>query len=152
MLGQLFKGRPSSKYIQFLRSILVSNVSFLLDFSLCLLFVGGLGMNYILATALSFTAGSSLNYSLSVLWVFEGDKSSRRLEFLLFLAISAIGLALNGLGMYLLAGIANLHYLVARVASASSVFLFNYFCKKYLLFGWLKDSGFLGLVHRDRRG
>jgi putative flippase GtrA len=152
MLRQLFKGRPSSKYIQFLRSILVSNVSFLLDFSLCLLFVGGLGMNYLFATALSFTAGSSLNYFLSVLWVFEGDRSSRRLEFLLFLAISLVGLALNGLGMYLLTGLASLHYLLSRVGSASAVFLFNYFTKKYFLFGWLEKRGFLGLAHRENRG
>lgn len=152
MLGQLFKGRPSSKYIQFLRSILVSNVSFLLDFSLCLLLVGSLGLNYILATTLSFTAGSSLNYLLSVLWVFEGDKSGRRIEFLLFLAISFVGLGLNALGMYLLTGLAGLHYLLSRVGSASAVFLFNYFAKKYFLFGLLERRGFLGLAHRDPRG
>lgn len=152
MLGQLFKGRPGSKYIQFLRSILVSNVSFLLDFSLCLLLVGSLGLNYILATTLSFTAGSSLNYLLSVLWVFEGDKSGRRIEFLLFLAISFVGLGLNALGMYLLTGLAGLHYLLSRVGSASAVFLFNYFAKKYFLFGLLERRGFLGLAHRDPRG
>jgi putative flippase GtrA len=152
MLGQLFKGRPGSKYIQFLRSILVSNVSFLLDFSLCLLLVGSLGFNYILATTLSFTAGSSLNYLLSVLWVFEGDKSGRRIEFLLFLAISFVGLGLNALGMYLLTGLAGLYYLLSRVGSASAVFLFNYFAKKYFLFGLLERRGFLGLAHRDPRG
>jgi putative flippase GtrA len=152
MAAQLFKGKPNSKYIQFLRSILVSNASFLLDFLLCLLFVGKLGMNYLLATALSFTAGSSLNYLVSIIWVFEGQKDQRKLEFALFLAISCIGLALNALGMYLLTGLGHVHYLLSRVASASTVFLFNYFSKKYFLFGWLEEHSFLGLAHRDRRG
>jgi hypothetical protein len=54
--------------------------------------------------------------------------------------------------MYLLTGLAGLYYLLSRVGSASAVFLFNYFAKKYFLFGLLERRGFLGLAHRDPRG
>jgi Predicted membrane protein len=142
-IEDLLHGRPNSKRVQFLRSILVSNASFLLDYALCLLFVGGLGLDYLVSTALSFTAGTSLNYLLSIRWVFEGDKDGRTLEFALFLAISLVGLALNGLGMYLLTGLCRVRYFISRPLVATTVFLFNYYCKKYLLFG---------LAHRGRRG
>lgn len=167
-VSELFRGKTDSSRVQFLRSVLVSNVAFLVDFLLCLLFVGTLGIGYVPATAMSFTLASILNYRLSILWVFEGDKEERRLEFLAFLAVSFVGLGLNALGMHLFANVLGVHYLVARVMAASLVFLFNFGCKKELVFGWLArhpeiSRGFarglgrslgraFGLAHRGKRG
>lgn len=147
----LFRDRTDSSSVQLLRSVLVSNVSFLLDFGLCLLLVGSLKLHYVVATLLSFTAGSLMNYALSILWVFDGNRDERRIELVAFLAVSFIGLGLNALGMYLFTGLLHLHYLVSRVAAATLVFFFNYACKKHLVFGILATAT-LGLAHRRRRG
>jgi len=125
---------PKSKYEQFLRSVLVSNLSFLLDLGLCAFLVEQLGLEYMIATLFSFTAGSCLNYLLSILWIFEGDRQKRKVEFSFFIAISFIGLGLNSLGMYLFTSVAGWFFLYSRIVSAAIVFLFNYLCKKYLLF------------------
>lgn len=152
MLKHLLLGRADSSQAQFLRSVLVSNVSFALDFSICLLLVGRLKLNYVLATALSFTAGTVLNYLLTVAWIFDNrPMRKRRLEFSFFILLSAIGLGLNSLCMLIFTGLLRLHYLLSRVVSATSVFFFNYFCRKYILF---RDSRLVRLLSRieDRRG
>jgi putative flippase GtrA len=146
MLKELFVGKTDSGKAQFLRSVLVSNVSFALDFCVCLLLVGRLKLNYLAATALSFTAGTALNYALSVLWVFyERPVDNRRLEFGFYLFISALGLGLNSLSMLFFTGLLRLHYLVSRVLSATLVFFFNYFARKKLLFS---QSRFTAIVER----
>jgi putative flippase GtrA len=134
MCADRLRAKPESKYGQFLRSILVSNLSFLLDLCLCAFLVESFRLDYMVATLFSFTAGSGLNYLLSILWIFESERSKRKVEFSLFLAISFIGLGLNSLGMYLFTSVAGWFFLYSRIASAAIVFLFNYFCKKYLLF------------------
>jgi putative flippase GtrA len=145
MLKALFVGKTDSGKAQFLRSILVSNVSFALDFSVCLLLVGRLKVNYLAATALSFTAGTALNYALSVLWVFdERPVEDRRLEFGFYLFISVLGLGLNALSMLLFTGLLRLHYLVSRVLGATLVFFFNYFSRKKLLFSSSRFSAIVG--------
>jgi putative flippase GtrA len=132
-----FLDKTDSSSQQFLRGVLASNVSFLLDFGLCLLLVGGMSCNYLAATALSFTAGTGLNYLLSTSWVFRCINGRRKRDFLFFIIVSAIGLGLNGLGMYLLTGLAHLHYLISRVASASLVFAFSFLARKSILAGAL---------------
>jgi putative flippase GtrA len=144
-LKALFHGKTDSSAVQFLRSVVVSNIAFALDFGLCLAFVSLAKINYLLATVMSFTAGSTLNYFLSILWIFEENRSKRKVEFLAFLIISFAGLALNALGMFLLTGLLQIHYLVSRVVAATLVFFFNFACKKRLVFGEL------GLAHRPKR-
>lgn len=131
----------------FLRSVIVSAVSFALDFGICALLVSGLGLGYLPATVVSFTAGSILNYLFSSAWIFgRGSIEKRHLEFIAFLAISGIGLLLNSVCMVALAGLFDLHYLLARVIAASIVFFFNYSCRKYLVFAgnnplsWLMNA------------
>jgi putative flippase GtrA len=138
MRFERLKRRPETKYGQFLRSILASNLSFLLDFGLCLVFVEAFGIDYLIATAMSFAAGNSLNYLLSILWIFESDTGKRKIEFTAYLLVSFVGLGLNTLGMYLFTSLAGLYFLYSRLISSAMVFLFNYFCKKYLVFHWLK--------------
>jgi putative flippase GtrA len=146
MLKKLLVGKTGSGKAQFVRSILVSNVSFALDFCVCLLLVGRLKLNYLAATALSFTAGTALNYALSVLWVFdERPVENRRLEFGFYLFIAALGLGLNALSMLFFTGLLHVHYLVSRVLSASLVFFFNYFARKKLLFS---QSRFAAIAER----
>lgn len=127
------KGLPA--YREFLRSALVSSISFALDFLVCMLIVESAGLDYVAATAISFTAGTVLNYFLSLHWVFgRSGKLSRHLGFLAFIGTAAIGLLLNGLAMYCFTGIYHVHYLVSRVMSATLVFFFNFACRKFLIF------------------
>jgi putative flippase GtrA len=117
-----------------LRSIPVSAVSFALDFFLCMILVEKAGFHYIAAMALGFAAGTLLNYFLSSILVFGGGDRAKGLELLSFFLFAGIGLLLNALFMYLLTDLGRIHYLVSRVASASLVFLFNFACRRFIVF------------------
>ena len=129
----LDKGLPG--YRAFLRSIPVSLISFALDFCLCMLLVEKGGVGYLAATVTSFIAGTCLNYVLSSVLIFgKGHIEKRSLEFLAFLGIAGIGLAFNALDMYIFTSLMGIHYLISRIMSGSLVFVFNYACRKFIVF------------------
>jgi len=126
------KGLPG--YREFARSVLVSLVSFALDFFVCMLIVERTGMNYLIAMTISFTLGTILNYVLSILWIFGRGPGRWHMEFLAFLGTAGVGLVLNGLAMYGFTSLCKIHYLVSRVLSSTLVFFFNFACRKFLIF------------------
>jgi putative flippase GtrA len=135
MLRRAFLDPADSGRIQLLRSMVASFVSFALDFLLCALLVELAGLSYLPAASLSFAAGTSLNYLLTIAWIFRtGRLKDRRLEFLAYFGFAALGLFLNGAFMYLLTDVAGLHYLVSRVLSGALVFAFNFSLRKFVLF------------------
>lgn len=122
-------------YREFLRSALVSGLSFILDFFLCMLIVEKSTLGYLPATSISFTLGTVLNYALSVLWIFgRANKGKRHLEFVAFLGLAGIGLVLNAFAMVFFTSICSFHYLVSRVVSATLVFFFNFSSRKFIIF------------------
>lgn len=135
MLKSLFVGEAKTGTAQFIRSLFVSWISFALDFFICFLLVNKAGMHYVVATTISFTVGTILNYILNTLWIFRnGPVKSRKLEFAAFIILSAIGLGINSLCMYLFTGLIHIHYLISRVLSGTIGFVFNFWSRKYLLF------------------
>lgn len=134
------KGLPG--YREFARSALVSLVSFALDFFACMLMVERTGLNYLVAMTISFTMGTIVSYSLSVLWIFGRGPGRWHREFLAFLGTAGIGLVLNGLAMFCFTDLFRIHYLVSRVLSSTLVFFFNFACRKFLIFA----DGEKGLV------
>ncbi len=135
MLRSVFLGDAKSGTAQFVRSLIVSWVSFGLDFFICYLLVNKLAMHYVVATSISFTAGTILNYVLNTIWIFrDGPVKSRKIEFAAFLILSAVGLGINALCMYFFTGLIHIHYLISRVLSACIGFIFNFWSRKYLLF------------------
>ncbi len=65
-------------------------------------FLDIIGMNYLLATTVSFTISIVVNYVLSMRYVFSHKEDmSRKREFTIFAILSAIGLGLNDLYMFI---------------------------------------------------
>ena len=148
---ELIVGKELPGYRAFLRSVLVSSLSFILDFFLCMFLVEKFQFGYLAATVMSFMTGTILNYCLSSRFVFgRGSIESRSLEFLAFIGIASIGLFLNAIDMYVLTSFLGLHYLVSRVIAGSLVFFFNYFCRKFLVFADI-GMGFSRLIKRAQR-
>ena len=135
MLKLLFIGRAEIPAIHLLRSIQVSLAATLLDFSLLALLVENLRMHYLAAASVSFAAGSTLSYYLSVNWVFATRSISRRhLEYLIFVGIGGAGLLLNAAIMFILVEKAQQHYLIAKAISGAMVFLINFIARRSILF------------------
>jgi putative flippase GtrA len=118
-----------------MRSLVVSVVALFIDFGMLIVFKELLGINYLVAAAMSFCLGVVINYTLSVRWVFAKRKfTNRHAEFLVFLIISAAGLGLN---LIIIAGTVQLFsidYRIAKIVSTVVVFFWNFIARKKILY------------------
>jgi putative flippase GtrA len=93
------------------------------------------GIQYIAASALSFTAGGVVVYWLSTTLAFRQHRMrDRRVEFLAFIAIGVAGLAINISVIYAAVQFLGLHYMLAKSAAAGFTFAFNFIVRRQLLF------------------
>jgi putative flippase GtrA len=94
-----------------------------------------LSWGYMAAAATSFLAGAVVAYELSVKVAFKQHRlRDRRAEFVSFLAIGTLGLALNSAVIFVMAGYFGLHYLIAKCVAAGFTFVCNYIARRQLLF------------------
>ncbi len=128
--------KPSSRTsVQAIRSLAVSVVALIVDFGLLIVFKELFGINYLVAATMSFLAGVTVNYYLSIWWVFAERKlTSRKAEFIIFVVICTIGLGLN---LAIIAGmvqVGHLDYRVAKGVSTIVVFFWNFIARKKILY------------------
>lgn len=99
-------------------------------------FLDIIGMNYLLATTVSFTISIVVNYVLSMRYVFSHKEDmSRKREFTIFAILSAIGLGLNDLYMFIGVSLLNIGTMVMKLISTFFVTWYNYFSRRKFLDG-----------------
>ena len=132
----LLKGRTPDVRIQLFRYLVSGGTAFLVDAGLLALLTECFGKEHLLLwTAIAFTAGLIITYLFSIFWVFDNrNMKNRAAEMSVFALIGVSGLGLTELLMWLLAGKAGIHYLVAKVITTVLVFFWNFAAKKLLLF------------------
>ncbi len=89
---------------------------------------------YLLANLVAIVFATIINYIISVKWVFEGGKYSRRKEFAMFMLISLLSLVLNQGLMYVFVSMLALNVMLSKAAAIGLVAIINYISKKYLVF------------------
>jgi len=120
---------------QLLRYGFVGGVAFVADYGLLYVLTEFAGVQYLVSAALAFVAGLTVNYLLSNLIVFKAHRLESRLaEFLVFAVIGVVGLALNEAIMYCCSDIIGMHYMVSKLISTVTVFFWNFFARKLILF------------------
>ena len=122
-----------------LREVLVygagAAAAFAVDVALLAALVELLGVHYLLAATVSFTAGTVVVYLVSVRYAFAYRRFNRaNVEFTIFAALGGVGILVNLLVMY--AGVQglHLHYLLAKILAAGVTFSTNYGTRRLLLF------------------
>ena len=92
---------------QFLKFGVVGALAFCIDYGVLMLLSQVLGWDPVLSAAISFCVSVIFNYLASMKYVFQRrDDMSRQREFIVFIALSVVGLGINELVM--LAGTAAL--------------------------------------------
>lgn len=135
MIDRLLREPSDEACIQLVRYFLVGGAAFAVDFGLLWALTDGCGVNYLLSASISFVAGLTVNYLLSVWWVFNLHAlNSRFAEFAAFGLIGLLGLGLNETIVWCATEIMGLHYLTSKIVSAVVVFFWNFLARKYLLF------------------
>jgi len=135
MIEQLLKNNTNNTFIQLFRYTFVGGFAFIFDFGSLYILTEYLNIYYLVSAAVAFLLGLSINYFLSVIWVF-GKRSvkSKYVEFVIFALIGIFGLALNELIIWFFTEVVNIHYLYSKLISTALVYLWNFFIRKFTLF------------------
>lgn len=127
--------RGSRTARQLLKTVVASQAAFWLDFGILALLTEVVGLHYLASAAVSFLAGTTLSYVLSIVWVFDTRRfSSAAAEYALFVLVGIVGLGLNEGLLWVFTEPLGLHYLVSKVVAATLIFGWNFAARKLLLF------------------
>jgi putative flippase GtrA len=114
----------------------VGGISFLANFGIFLMFVHLMGLHWVAGNIAGFIAGTFISYVLSVRFVFKSKNFSRRdFEICLTFMVSALGVLLETMLIYLGHDVANLNLNVSKLGAAGVVFFWNYGTRLFLIFG-----------------
>ena len=87
------------------------------------------------STGAGFLFGLLVNYLLSIFFVFEEKGSSKTGKgFLIFALLSAGGLAIHVIGMYIFVDIAGWNYWIIKILLTIVVLVYNYVTRKLIIF------------------
>ena len=129
------------------RYFIVAGIAFIFDFS-TLYFLTKFDFfktYYLIAVAISFIIGVTINYTLSIIWVFHKKRlKNRSAEFLIFAVIGIVGLFLNMLLVWLFTEYffqkffiiqdKQLRILASRFISIFISYIWNFLSRKFILF------------------
>ncbi|WP_270848652.1 GtrA family protein [Candidatus Collinsella stercoripullorum] len=121
---------------QFSKFAVVGITSLAVDYILLLVLVELLHVDFLIATSASFLASVVVNYFLSMRYVFSRrDDLSRKREFTIFAVLSAVGLGLNDLFMFVGVAVLSIGYQVMKLISTFLVTWYNFFSRRRFLDG-----------------
>ena len=105
------------------------------DMTILWVLVQSFSWGYLAAASVSFLAGATVAYGLSLKLAFRQHRlRNRRVEFISFVAIGTVGLAINAAVMSLAVHYWGLHYLLAKCVAAGFTFSCNFIARRQLLF------------------
>ena len=119
---------------QFLKFAVVGLISFAVDWLLLVVLTDLCHVDYLMSTSVSFIVSVALNYALSVRYVFpHRDDMSRKREFTIFAILSAIGLGLTDVFMFVGVTMLNVAYQAMKIIATFCVTWYNYFSRRKFL-------------------
>lgn len=134
-LSAFFTAKTNNLSSQFFRYFLVGGLAFIVDFTLLFLLTEFGHLYYLLSASIAFVAGVTVNYALSISWVFSYRSVENRMqEFAMFTIIGIIGLVMNDALMWVFTELLGLHYLGSKAVAAALIFVFNFAARRVLLF------------------
>lgn len=135
MFARLFKNTPHRISVQVFRYILAGTIAYIFDYGALIILTEACKIYYLTSAAVAFMLGSVVSYALNVMWVFsERTLKSKRLEFVIFVLISVVGIILNHYCILIFTEKVHLHYLASKLVSSVVISAVNFFARKFILF------------------
>ena len=119
--------------LQLLKFGVVGVIAALVDVGVLVFLKELLGMEVLLSTAISFCVSVTVNYLLSMAFVFKGKEQSKLKEFVLFVLLSIGGLLLNQLILWVGVSFTSVYYLVVKIFAMVIVPVYNFITRKLFL-------------------
>jgi len=141
MIDKLFKNNTNNTTIQLFRYAIVGWVVFAVDFSLLYILTEFVNVYYLLSAIIAYAIALTIDYLITVKWVFNvRSMESRKLEIFIFAIIGISGLFLNTFFIWFFTEVTNIYYLLSKFISACLLYLWNFFARKIILFNNRKIS------------
>lgn len=119
---------------QIFRFIIVGGIATVIDFVFLYIFKEFFNFNVIISNTLSFIISVIYNYIASIKWVFDvNENKNNKIQFILFIILSVIGLLINNVILYLLTDRLNIYYLISKIIATLFVMVFNFITRKMFL-------------------
>lgn len=120
--------------IQIFRFGIVGGLAFAIDYLILILCRELLHLPILVSSAIAFSISVIFNYILSITWVFEINKEKdKKKNFIIFIALSIVGLIITEIIMYIGTDIINIHYLIVKIVATIIVMIFNFITRKIFL-------------------
>lgn len=121
--------------MKILRYLFVGFIAMLFDVGFFFIFAKVLNFNYFVVGLIGFMLATLINYFLSIKIVFKsGVRHSKRKEIAYVYFVSIIALGINQMILVYLIKIVGLEKMLSKLSATISVFLWNYFSRKKLIF------------------
>ncbi|MDO4260432.1 MAG: GtrA family protein [Eubacteriales bacterium] len=112
----------------------VGFLCFFIDWGIMVFLTEVFSIHHLISSAVSFTVSVTVNYILSVSFVFETDKNAdKRSQFVVFVLLSIVGLGINELCMWLATDRMGIHYMISKVGATAVVMVYNFITRKLFI-------------------
>lgn len=134
-LHKLFLAPTQHTAVQFFRYLFVGGLAFCADAG-SLFLMERAGLHYLLAAAVAFLIGLTVNFLLSKRFIFTEDSKrvGRTGEFVAYGLIGLAGLGITELIMYLFTSVFGVYFMLSKIISTIIVFLWNFGARKLFLY------------------
>lgn len=120
--------------VQFVKFGIVGVIAFCIDYGLFLLMTYVFGINYLIASAISFVISTIFNFAASMRYVFAGKRGqTQSQQFVIFFVLSVVGLGVNQLVLWMCVDLLAWLAWVGKLAATFIVMIFNFVTRKVFL-------------------
>jgi putative flippase GtrA len=119
---------------QFLRFCVVGVSGTVIDFGITYLLKEKARLNKYVANSTGFILAATSNYVLNRIWAFRNHNPAIGEQYVLFMAISVLGLLINNGVIYLLTKKMHANFYVAKVAATGVVMIWNFLMNFFFTF------------------
>lgn len=128
-----------NKYRELIKYCIIGCSGALLDFIVYTILIKAFGMNYLLANALSVTAGITNNFFLNAYLNFKvTDKLFKR--FISFYLVGMLGLLISEILLYLLVDIMSMNSIIAKIITIFVITIVQFILNKTITFKKKKEG------------
>ncbi len=106
----------------------------IVDFGTTWLCKEKLGINKYISNSVGFILAASNNYIWNRLWTFESKTENIPTEYISFLIVSIIGLALNNMFLWIFTDKLNINFYISKVLAIGLITLWNFFMNYFFTF------------------
>lgn len=119
--------------LQLIKFGIVGVIAAIVDVGVLVILKELMSVEVLLASAISFSVSVTVNYILSMAFVFKGKEQSKIKEFVIFVILSAGGLCLNQLILWAGDRFTTIYYLAVKFLAMIIVPIYNFITRKIFL-------------------